>query len=46
MEGTDVKTIQALLGHSNLSTTSRYVHTTAKALEKAVGSFPSFVRRT
>ena len=46
MDGTDVRTIQALLGHSNLSTTSRYVHTTAKALEKAVGSFPSFVRRT
>ena len=38
--GTDIKTVQTLLGHSNLSTTSRYVHSTAQALEKAVGRFP------
>ncbi|WP_425430187.1 tyrosine-type recombinase/integrase [Desulfacinum hydrothermale] len=37
--GTDIKTIQALLGHSNLSTTSRYVHTTAAAIRTAVDGF-------
>lgn len=38
--GTDIKTVQTLLGHSNLSTTSRYVHSTTQALENAVGRFP------
>lgn len=38
--GTDIKTVQTLLGHSNLSTTSRYVHSTTQALEIAVGRFP------
>ncbi len=43
--GTDIKTVQVLLGHENLSTTSRYVHSNAKALESAVARFRSDTSR-
>lgn len=37
--GVDIKTIQNLLGHSNLSTTSRYVHSGKREMERAVEGF-------
>jgi len=36
--GADIKTVQALAGHSNISTTSRYLHTTEERMEKAIAS--------
>lgn len=38
--GVDVKTVQTLLGHSNVSTTSRYIHASKGRLEQAVSKFP------
>lgn len=37
--GTDIKTVQNLLGHSNLATTSRYVHAGEKAMEDAINGW-------
>ncbi len=37
--GIDIKTIQTLLGHSNVATTSKYVHASRGRLEQAVESF-------
>lgn len=37
--GMNIRLIQDLLGHSNLATTSRYVHTTAAALETALQKY-------
>jgi integrase/recombinase XerC len=41
-QGEDIKTIQYLLGHSNLSTTSRYVHSDSDTLKESVNRCPSF----
>jgi integrase/recombinase XerC len=37
--GIDIKTIQTILGHSNVATTGRYVHASRGQLETAVGNF-------
>ena len=34
--GADLATVQALAGHTNISTTSRYLHTSEELMEKAV----------
>jgi len=41
-QGEDIKTIQYLLGHSNLSTTSRYVHSDSDTLKESINNCPSF----
>jgi integrase/recombinase XerC len=41
-QGEDIKTIQYLLGHSNLSTTSRYVHSDSDTLRQSINNCPSF----
>ena len=41
-QGEDIKTIQYLLGHSNLTTTSRYVHSDSEALENSINNCPTF----
>ena len=41
-QGEDIKTIQYLLGHSNLSTTSRYVHSDSDTLKESINKCPSF----
>lgn len=38
-DGIDIKTIQTLLGHSNIATTGRYVHASRGQLETAVANF-------
>lgn len=38
-DGIDIKTIQTLLGHANIATTSRYVHASRGKLENAVANF-------
>jgi integrase/recombinase XerC len=42
-QGEDIKTIQYLLGHSNLSTTSRYVHSDSETLKQSINKCPSFM---
>ena len=38
-QGKDLKTVQALLGHKNIATTSRYLHPDDEMLQDAVDSF-------
>jgi integrase/recombinase XerC len=38
-DGINIKTIQTLLGHSNIATTGRYVHASRGQLETAVANF-------
>ena len=40
--GADLETIRELLGHSNISTTSRYLHTDPSRKRSAVESLPQF----
>ncbi len=42
----DVKTVQEMLGHQDLSTTSRYLHTDADAKRRAADSLPTFIEDT
>jgi len=41
-QGEDIKTIQYLLGHANLSTTSRYVHSDSDTLKNSINKCPTF----
>jgi integrase/recombinase XerC len=41
-QGEDIKTIQYLLGHSNLTTTSRYVHSDSETLKNSINKCPTF----
>lgn len=40
--GVDIKTVQELLGHADLSTTSRYLHSDTHTKQAAVETLPSF----
>ncbi len=42
-QGKDLKTVQALLGHKNIATTSRYLHPDDEMLQDAVDSFDSLM---
>ena len=36
-QGVDVRTVQELLGHADLQTTARYLHSDTRAKQEAVG---------
>lgn len=42
-QGKDLKTVQALLGHKNIATTSRYLHPDDDMLQDAVDSFDTLM---
>ncbi|CAN2042869.1 Tyrosine recombinase XerD [Candidatus Magnetomoraceae bacterium gMMP-15] len=41
-QGVDIKTIQMLLGHSDLTTTSKYVHSDSATLTNSINNCPKF----
>jgi site-specific recombinase XerD len=43
-QGKDLKTVQTLLGHKNIATTSRYLHPDDEMLQDAVDSFDTFMK--
>ena len=44
-QGEDIKTIQYLLGHSNLTTTSKYVHSDSATLRNSINNCPVLVKK-